>query len=177
MNWKSIEEFSRYIISDTGLVIRLSYTEELVTEQTEKAVKRSYQAIDMRQSIDSDGYCVLGLTDDAGIRHQKRVNRLVLEAFVGKSDLMCLHKDGVRTNNNLDNLYWGTAKDNADDCLRHGNRPSGSEHQLAKLTKDDVDYIRSFQSYYGYRKILAEKFNVFPSTIDKVRRGETYAST
>lgn len=47
--------------------------------------------------------------------------RLVLMAFVGPcpSNHECLHGDGDRTNNRLDNLRWGTHLENLLDAERH----------------------------------------------------------
>ncbi len=42
-------------------------------------------------------------------------------------------------------LRWGTHRDNADDMLRRGraNSPRGEQHGSAKLTEDQVRYIRT----------------------------------
>jgi len=47
------------------------------------------------------------------------VHRLVLLAFIGPSDLQVRHLDGNPTNNNLSNLLYGTAKENAEDREFH----------------------------------------------------------
>jgi hypothetical protein len=50
------------------------------------------------------------------------VHALVLQAFVGPAPdgMECCHGDGVRTNNHLSNLRWGTRLSNNLDAIRHG---------------------------------------------------------
>jgi NUMOD4 motif-containing protein/HNH endonuclease len=54
-----------------------------------------------------------------------RVHRLVLEAFVGPApeDMETLHGNGVRHDNRLVNLRWGTWAENYADRVRHGTAP------------------------------------------------------
>lgn len=58
--------------------------------------------------------------------HTKRdhqVHRLVALAFLGpepKGKPLVCHRDGVASNNRLDNLYWGSQSDNMYDRVRHG---------------------------------------------------------
>lgn len=58
-----------------------------------------------------------------------RVHRLVLEAFVGPSpegkNYAC-HRNDIPDDNRLENLYWGSPKDNAND--RKINRGAGVKH-------------------------------------------------
>jgi len=55
------------------------------------------------------------------------VHRLVLTAFVGPcpKGTECRHLDGDKLNNNLDNLYWGTSKENGADMIKHGRSTKG----------------------------------------------------
>lgn len=73
-------------------------------------------------------------------RRSLYIHRLVLLAFVGPCPpgCECLHHDGNRSNNRLPNLRWGTKKENAEDMERHGRRPRGSRHGIAKLNESKV---------------------------------------
>ena len=61
---------------------------------------------------DRNGYLSVIIGGRNGCRC--RVHRLMLETYVPVSDssLMCNHKDGDRSNNNLDNLEWVTNSEN-----------------------------------------------------------------
>lgn len=75
-----------------------------------------------------------------GKRHTGHVHILILLTFVGpKPDgYVARHLDGNPTNNRLDNLAWGTPKENHDDKYLHGTIPLGERHHSAVLTKEDV---------------------------------------
>ena len=79
---------------------------------------RFYKGKVLKASIDTGGY----LTVTLGNCDQRRVHCLVMLAFVGpppKGMEVC-HRDGVRPNVTLDNLYYGTRKQNIEDARRHG---------------------------------------------------------
>lgn len=72
------------------------------------------------------------------------VAALVMEAFSGPRPEGCYvcHRDGCSTNDHLDNLYYGTPKQNSDDARRHGTIVRGSKIPWSHLTECDVKEIR-----------------------------------
>jgi hypothetical protein len=86
---------------------------------------------EMAQHPDKDGYpCVL-LSDGTGRRVKYRVHRAVIETFVGpmpRPGMEVRHLDGVKPNNDVSNLAWGTQRDNADDRERHGRTARGQRN-------------------------------------------------
>lgn len=58
------------------------------------------------------------------------VHKLLLTAFKGAPEkgFQARHLDGNPSNNRLDNLLWGTSKENAADRKRHGTVPLGRKH-------------------------------------------------
>lgn len=72
----------------------------------------------LKQSIDTGGYPTVTL----GHRGQHRVHCLVILTFEGpppEGKEVC-HRDGVFANVKLDNLYYGTRKQNIQDAVHHG---------------------------------------------------------
>lgn len=67
------------------------------------------------------GYEFVVLSKAAKLK-PRNIHRIVLEAFVGPCPhgYETRHKDGVRTNNVLSNLCWGTSSENNFDIRRHG---------------------------------------------------------
>lgn len=57
------------------------------------------------------------------------VHRLVLLAFIGEppDGMECRHLNGVRTDARLDNLTWGTSRENNHDIVKHGNHRQASK--------------------------------------------------
>lgn len=67
------------------------------------------------------GYLWVTLTKD-GMRKHHKVHRLVAQAFLQKDDgkEFVNHKDGNKTNNNVENLEWVTSKENQQHAFRTG---------------------------------------------------------
>lgn len=86
------------------------------------------------------------------------------------------HLDGTRTNNQLDNLCWGTKVENTQDQVRHGTHADnrGERHGHAKLTESIVILIRQLWSirWMGVTQVeLGEMFNISNKTVsDLVHR-------
>jgi HNH endonuclease len=93
-----------------------------------------------------DGYPFVSISK-RGIPDQKKVHILVLETFVGPrpSGLLGLHKDDIRTNNHVKNLYWGSYQRNALDRSENG-KLVGEGHGMSKLTDESVIRIRELRS-------------------------------
>lgn len=69
---------------------------------------------------------------------------------------------------NPKHLSLGDALANAQDKVRKGRSLKGEKHNLAKLTAEDVFYIRNSKAPYSH---LASKFGVAKSTIAAVKNG------
>jgi hypothetical protein len=115
-----------------------------------------------------NGYPFAGLRKDGETKHFY-VHRLVLLAFAGEDSYRkyANHKNGVRTDNRLENLEWTTPKENvthARDVLGKDN--SGERHYAAKLTESSVKEIRRIYSLGGISYAeLGRKFGVCGSSI------------
>ena len=94
-------------------------------------------------SLTHEGYLVTPVGGGPRCR-QRKVHHLVLEAFVGPcpEGQQCRHLNGIRNDNRLSNLVWGTARENQADCRRHGTLRVGSRHHRTKLTEAQVIEIR-----------------------------------
>lgn len=93
--------------------------------------------------------------------------QLVLLAFVGGPPSPkhgALHRDDNVANDNLDNLYWGTGKDNGADRSR--NRKG-----RFSLSDDQVGHIRNNAETIDS---LARRYQVSRQVIWSARRGKTY---
>lgn len=79
--------------------------------------------------ITKEGRTKIDLMNKDGTRRWTNVGRLVLETFVGKSELTVHHKDKNPLNNKLDNLEYLSVKDNvrATECtpVKSKNRTTG----------------------------------------------------
>lgn len=148
---------------------------------------------DPRYVIDSDGNVygpkagplVTGLRRDGypavrvGRGGARAIHRLVAEAFVpnphGKPDVA--HGDGDRKNPVASNLRWVTRVENMTDQLRHGTRACGERQGHAKLSADDVRFIKAHKgAYRGVQVDLAEVFGVSKAAINDILRGKNWVT-
>lgn len=108
------------------------------------------------------------------------IHRLVLETFVGPcpTGMECRHLDGNPRNNVLDNLKWGTKKENSEDSRKHGAMAYGQRVGTAKLCAQDVLEIRQlYKAGCWLHRELAELYGVARPTISGIIRGETWCQS
>ena len=134
-----------------------------------------YQA--QKPSRDKDGYLVVHLRRK-GVHEAWKVHQLVLAAFVGPcpEGQVVRHKNAVRDDNRLENLEYGTSKDNAQDRVRHGNQPKvkGESNPQAKLNEQQVREIRSLLGTMP-QKDIAKKFGVSRMTITVIKQRKVWS--
>lgn len=105
------------------------------------------------------------------------LHRLVLETFVGAcpAGMQCRHLNGIRTDNRLENLCWGTYEENEVDKERHGLTAQGEKNGNAKLTKEKVKVIRYLHKVAKFTYAdLAWQFDVYKSTIERIVNRKTW---
>lgn len=122
-------------------------------------------------SPQSNGHMTVWL----GRRWQRFVHRLVLEAFVGPcpEGMECRHLDGNPANNKLDNLKWGTRKENQDDSKRHGTHWASSEagREHARHLWDHVEHKGGEKHHRA--KLSDEQVAIVKATVDPMKRDGT----
>ena len=118
-----------------------------------------------------------------GRAYRRHIHRLVLEAFVGPcpQGMECCHfPDRDPSNNRLDNLQWGTPSENWADRFVHGTDFRGEKSPSAKLTQEDVRYIRTVY-VPGCRRFgqgaLSRKYGVDQSTISLIISGKNWSDS
>lgn len=108
------------------------------------------------------------LTD--GTMKVMTMHRIVLETFVGlrPEGFHCRHLNGVKTDNRLVNLRWGTAKENGEDRVRHGTSPKGINHPGAKLNEEQVIQIRAIHAGGATCQSIADQYGLCNATISNI---------
>ena len=148
---REIEDYPEYFISKNGNVYSSKSIKYL------KPIKKN------------TGYLYVFLYNhNGGKKHY--IHLLVLNAFKGKkiSGYESRHLDGNCQNNNIDNLEWGTSKQNIDDKWKHGTMPIPHESKFTKLKPENIPVIRElYQQGYSYSKI-GRLFGTSHTTIKKI---------
>ena len=169
MLMRRIEDCPEYFIREDGLVW---------STKSSKFLKSNV--------LKANGYLALKLRVD-GVVVPKTIHRLVAIYFIPNPELKATvnHKDGVRTNNSIDNLEWNTYSENNQhswDILGGDKRRSrtvlqvtGINNPSSKLTDQNVRDIRLEYSKgsTSWRK-LAIKYNVTKTTISSLLSGKTW---
>jgi hypothetical protein len=109
-----------------------------------------------------------------GKHDQRLLGRLVLEAFVGPcpQGMECCHfPDRDPANCRLDNLRWGTSKENTGDQRLHGTLIGGERHGMAKLADMQVGEIRELAGTMSQQKI-ADRFGIKQPHVSDILRGK-----
>ena len=164
MNWKIINGFDGYSVSDTGLI------------------KNNKTGRILKTRLSKKGYVTVTVRPDGRSSAKNfRIHREVAEAFIyNELNLPQVnHKNCDKTDNHVSNLEWVTAKENINHAIVNGRRVSlhGEDNSESKLTDSDVrEILRSyipFCNVYGSRA-LSKKFGVGKSTIGRVVRREDW---
>lgn len=105
------------------------------------------------------------------------VHHVVLSAFdrLRPDGLDCRHLDGNARNNRLENLCWGTKKENMADRDRHGTTQRGVRHHAAKINPGIAKHMRYLHEVEGMSQCaLARMFGVNGGTVNDVLHYRTW---
>lgn len=142
--WKPINGFEGYFISNLGNVMSTKYS-------TNKLLKK-------RENI--DGYYVYQLYKD-GKGHSRRRGRMIAEHFIEIPDWLsndCAiinHKDGNKKNDSIDNLEWTNTSGNAIHAWDNGlinrdtfmNSKRKSMKPIYKIDRNTNTVLKEYESY------------------------------
>jgi hypothetical protein len=165
IDWKKIPWATDYEVSSNGKVASWKPIRNFAKKPTEKRF--------LKPSKDKDGYFRVVIRDNNNKKRYLRVCRLVAEVWHGvpPKGFVVRHLDGNNQNDNIENLKWGTPKENSQDAIKHGTVRKGSSINTSKLNEYQV--IEALQSNESH-SFLARKFNVTPGAIWHIRQRRTW---
>ena len=140
--WKNVNGYPNYMVSNMGRVKSLNY------------MRTGREGI-LKPSKKRDGYLQVCLFKN-GKRKYIMVHRLVAEAFIPNLNNLPFinHKSEIKTQNNVDNLEWGTALYNNDYGSRKeraaekrkGKYNTKRSKPVLQIDKNTNEIIREFPS-------------------------------
>ena len=162
--WRSVANFVAYEVSNLGRVRSYHIPGKARRLRSTPTIRKATPA------KKRGGYMIVVLRKD-GKSYARSVHHLVLEAFQGACPpgMQARHlNDRDVTNNTLENLKWGTAKENIADKIRHGTSQHGERNPMCKLSDVDVATIRA-STLPGC--VLAKQYGVRDPQISRIRNG------
>jgi hypothetical protein len=151
--WRPVVRFPGYEVSDKGRVRSF----------------KSGKAKILKLGKDGSGYPIVCLYKN-GRGYWFLVHRLVAEAFLGFPEdmLEVNHKNGVKTDNRVENLEWLTRSDNHKHAIKTGLRKT-------KLSENQVLEILDMLDAGVPQTEIAEIFNIAQSTVSMIKSGRRWS--
>ncbi len=160
--WRDIPNYEGiYQASSLGNIQRLAGSPKCKTTRLLKLNPRT------------NGYVFVSLSLNAEI-YEIDAHRLIALTFIGPANgLWVNHKNGIKTDNRIENLEYTTPGQNTQHAYDNGlNRgPVGELNGMAKLTAEDVWMIRMCAAHddnYMSREEIAAIYGVSRTTITEV---------
>jgi hypothetical protein len=156
----TIKGYENYAVDDQGNIYSLP-------KKTRKGTRV------LKPLIVGTGYLQVDLCKDGKVK-RFLAHRLIAETLIPNPENkpQVNHKNGIKTDNRLENLEWNTRSENQKHSIQIGLRTAnGEKNSQSKLTEKDVLYIRNSKEKGS---ILAKKFNISHPTICDIRKGRSW---
>lgn len=163
---KMIPGFDDYCIDKTGQV----FSRRPIGGPDKNGIRKRKPWKPLKSSLNSHGYPAVAMAYAPWRSLTKEIHVLVMLVFAGPrpEGLEVRHLDGVKTNNRLENLAYGTKSENMEDAIRHGSKIVGETHYLAKLTNAQVLEIRRLRHDGTTPSDIATLFGVTSHYVTKI---------
>lgn len=129
------------------------------------------------QYVGKFGYPLIILTKD-GKSKTFLTHRIVATSFIGnpENNPQVNHKNGIKTDNRVENLEWATRSEQAKHRYIAGlDSNKGVKHPQSKLTDNQVLEIRKHPTDHKTRLRLAKKYKISKSHVFSIQTRKTWA--
>lgn len=163
--WRTLEEYKGIKVSSMGRVWKA-------------ANKSRKERILTNFPKDKDGYCRCSAQRQDGTWTSQPVHRLVAKAFLENplNKQAVNHKDGDRTNNNVENLEWVTPKENVIHSFKFGLRKECKQVPKKTILTDfqisQIDRLRELYTVNQLSKLFNIEYQSLKNIIHKKKQCE-----
>jgi len=166
-NWKPVPGYEGFYATADGRI-------GSEWRPTKGGARKGYPIVELKQRKNLHGYLTVKAQGKA-----VTVHKLVAASFLGirPDHLQVCHNDGNKVNNRASNLRYDTAEANNKDKVIHGTSTRGENNNTAKLTEDEVWFIRKAALLCGEDikwRLVADQYGVSPSAISCIVVGKTW---
>lgn len=156
--WKDYSKNNKYEVSNKGRV-RNKMTQRI-----------------LKTYVNSDGYLNIHINN-----YTISIHRLIMLEFKSNEYFkgsVINHKNGIKTDNRIENLEWCTIKHNVIHAINNGLNPNfikyGVNHKSSKLNEEDIPKIRNmYKNIKNYTKV-GQKFGISDNAVRKIVQGKTW---
>lgn len=174
--WRPIPGYQgAYEVSNLG---RVRSVERIIASvRRGKPFARRQPGKVMSPRVNRWGYSQISL----GSRHLKgrciSVHKLVALAFIGprpQPRAQINHKNGVKTDNRVENLEWVTARENSHHAVRNGLVKTGERHSHTRLVEAQVREIRERRRNGERLASIAAAYGICVSAAHAIATGRNW---
>lgn len=158
--WKPAFGFSAYMISSEGRVMNI------VKQKGTRPGK-------ILKATNARGYLSLRLRNNGKYEHAY-VHRLVLKSFTADHGVQVNHKNGIRSDNRLENLEWCDAAENLTHACRVLGKRRGSHHWNTSITESDVLEMRHAHASGESVMSVTRRYDLSHATISRILNGRIW---
>jgi hypothetical protein len=161
IEYRPVVGFPGYQVGSDGTILSLHRLARYQLKPSQRSRKKRYLCVHLCRG---------------GRAFRRTVHSIVLEAFSGPcpEGMQCRHLDGNPLNNSIDNLRWGTPKENAADRVQHGTDLRGEKNGSAKLKNHHALTIRTL-SKNGMRYVdIANRYGISVSNVGAIVTRKTF---
>ena len=141
-------------------------------------IRNSRNKYILKPQINQGGYYIVSTT----MGSKKNIKGVVIHIAVANNFIpnpenkpTVNHKDGIKTNNHIDNLEWSTYKEQSEHAISNGLIKNDGENNFnSKCTKEDIfNILKDRNDGLSYRK-LSKKYNLSKPSITNICKGISY---
>lgn len=164
--WKKIPGLEDYEASNLGNIraVKTYYFRKDLNKNVKKSKTGNLSGL----KLSKKGYKRVNLNNKVYFVH-----RLIAITFLNNVEELpqVNHKNGIKTDNRLENLEWCSNQQNRDHAVKNGlqaNRANTPKGKFVKISMDDLEVIVNMIKNGETQSKVASKFNVCQQTISKV---------
>lgn len=144
---------------------------------TSKGHNRVFPGKVLSQSKQINGYLGCSIQNKVGLSKRVLVHRLIASAFFGLSKLQVNHKNGIKTDNRVENLEYCTASENLKHSFKLGlSCNKADRHPNSILTNNEAMEVFALATAKHKTSEIAKAYGISQSLVSNIKYGRNYSS-